>query len=144
MKRLRELWGRVAGAGGPLRAAVISALCVATFAVCAGEFRYHTKRSGLIPGVATGQWGVSPGGVSALNSDPSVIILQVDPDRPFPYIVNQISRPQGLDRVRVRAEAAAQGKPPASCSGAMTGTAGGCATCRTSWAPSGARPTGTT
>jgi hypothetical protein len=109
MKRLRELWGRVAGAGGPLRAAVISALCVATFAVCAGEFRYHTKRSGLIPGVATGQWGVSPGGVSALNSDPSVIILQVDPDRPFPYIVNQISRPQGLDRVRVRAEAAAQG-----------------------------------
>lgn len=107
MKRLREVWGRIAGAGGPLRATVISLLCVATFAVCAGDLRYQTKRSGLIPGVATGKWGVSPTGVSVLNADPSVIILQASPDRPFPYIVNQIPRPQGLDRVRVRAEAAA-------------------------------------
>ncbi|MPY71225.1 MAG: hypothetical protein GEU92_14185 [Alphaproteobacteria bacterium] len=109
MKRLREVWGCLAGAGGPLRTAVIFALCVATFAVCAADFRYQTKRSGLLPGVATGKWGVSPSGVSVLNADPSVIILQADPDRPFPYIVNQISRPQGLDRVRVRAEAAAHG-----------------------------------
>lgn len=112
MSRLRDLRRRLGGARGTVRVAAILALCVVTFAVCAGDIRYETKRSALLPGFATGAWGVSPNGVSVLNADPSVIILQAEPDRQFPYIVNQIARPQGLDRVRVRAEAAAQNVTP--------------------------------
>jgi len=109
VRRLARAWRGIADAGGPARAGAVCLLCVVTIAVFVSDIRYQTRRSGLFPGVVTGQWGVSPRGVALLNADPSVVILSALDGPEFPYLVNQIPDPGRLSHVRIRAEMATLG-----------------------------------